>query len=226
MVIGFSIIYHLKKMYDLISFFLYPLIQLYKYLFLILFNLIGKSDISIIVMSFISSSLLLPLLQIARRLEGNISLKIADVNASIKALPTDLKGEDRFIEIEQIYKKFSFHPIENIKTGMSFIIILPFFLSAFLFFQENLFLFKNTGLLIHDLSVSDGLFFGSNILPVLIFMVNFLDASYKYKDSISIKHTYLLTSLVICMLIYNMPLCMTLYWATNSTFSFLGNFKS
>ena len=50
--------------------------------------------------------------------------------------------------------------------------------------------------------------------------------SYKYKDSISIKRTYLLTSLVICMLIYNMPLCMTLYWATNSTFSFLGNFKS
>lgn len=177
-------------------------------------------------MSIMSSFMLLPLLKIAKVSEEKISKKILKVNSAVNAIPSELKGEDKFIELERIYKQFSYHPIENIKMGASFFYIIPFFLSAFLFFQDNLILFKNTGLFIQDLSVSDELLFGLNIVPFLIFLVNLFDARYKYKDLNSMRRTYLLTSFIICMLIYNMPLCMTIYWATNSIFSFLGNFKS
>lgn len=213
-------------MYDFISFFLYPLIEIYKFFFNLLYSIINYSDISIIFLSITSSFLLLPLLKIAKVSEEKVSKKILKVNNAVSKLPSGLRGEDKFIELERIYKEFSYHPIENIKMGASFLFIVPFFLATFLFFQENLILFKDTGLLIYDLSVSDQLLFGLNVLPIFIFLVNFIDARYKYKHLISMQRTYLLTSLVICMLIYNMPLCMTLYWATNSMFSFLGNFKS
>ena len=213
-------------MYDFISFFLYPLIEIYKFFFNLFYSVINYSDISIISLSITSSFLLLPLLKLAKVSEEKISKKILKVKVALSTLPNELRGEDKFKELERIYQQFSYHPIENIKMGASFFFIVPFFLAVFLFFQENLILFKDTGLLIHDLSVSDQLLFGLNFLPVFIFLVNYIDARYKYKHLISMQRTYLLTSLVICMLIYNMPLCMTLYWATNSVFSFLGNFKS
>jgi len=213
-------------MYDFLGFFLFPLIEIYKFFFSILYSLFNYSDISIIFLSIASSFLLLPLLKLAKVSEEKISEKILQVNTAVNALPSELRGEDKFIELERIYKQFSYHPIENIKMGASFFLILPFFIAAFLFFQENLILFKDSGLLIKDLSVSDKLLFGFNVIPILIFLVNFFDARYKYKHLRSMQNTYLLASLVICTLIYNMPLCMTLYWATNSISSFLGNFKS
>lgn len=212
-------------MYDFFSYFLSPLIQLYKLIHSFIFSLITFSDISVILLSIASFILLIPLLRRARVSENKFSEKIAKVNYSLESVPTDLKGELRFNRIEQIYRDHSYHPIENIKMGLSFIVILPFFVSAYIFFQQNLDIFQNQGFFFQDLSSPDNLILGFNILPLVIFLINLIDANFKYKQQKSMKSSYLLTSFLICFLIYNMPLCMTLYWATNSILSFSSNFK-
>ena len=210
-------------MYELILFCLFPLIELNNLLFNLFYSITGFSDIAVILLSITISMLLMPLLKFAKITEEKFSLKLSFVNEDINKLPAGLKGEHRFKEIEKIYNKFSYHPIENIKSGMTFIYLLPFFLSIFLFFQENVDGFYNTGLFIKDLSKSDGFLSGINIVPILIFIINVIDSRFRYQDTNNIKNIYLLTSLMICILIYNLPLCMTLYWATSSIISLTGS---
>jgi len=69
------------------------------------------------------------------------------------------------------------------------------------------------------LSGPDELLFGFNIIPMMIFAVNCLDARYKYYETNSGKTSYIVLSLMISVLIYGMPSCLTLYWLTSSTFS-------
>jgi membrane protein insertase Oxa1/YidC/SpoIIIJ len=88
-----------------------------------------------------------------------------------------------------------------------------------LFFLSNISIFDVNAFYIINLSQPDKLLGALNLLPILIFITNYIDSSYRYYEIKSGQKKYLAISFFICVLIYNMPSCMTLYWLTSSIFS-------
>ena len=160
----------------------------------------------------------------ARVYEDNASFKINHIQEKVKKIPSTFNGEKRFRAIEEIYNKNNFHPIQNIYTGISFYIILPILISAYLFFLNNIIIFDVDVFNIINLSQPDKLLGTLNLLPILIYVTNYIDSSYRYYEIKTGQKTYLAISFFVCILIYNMPSCMTLYWLTSSIFSFFINF--
>tara|TARA_B100001287_G_scaffold86010_1_gene71869 strand:- start:7967 stop:8617 length:651 start_codon:yes stop_codon:yes gene_type:complete len=208
-------------MYDFLESILYPFIFLIEKYFFFVNSFTVNPLASIVVTSLSISIIFFPILRIAKKFEDKKSIKAFAVEEKVKSLPNTLKGEVRFREIEKIYLENNFHPIQNVYKGTSFYLILPIFISAYLFFLNNINFFDIDMFGILNLSKPDKILFGFNLLPLLIFVINFLDSNYRNSGKLSGQKTYLVISFIICLLIYNMPSSMTLYWLTNSIFSLL-----
>ena len=206
-------------MNDLLSLALSPLIYLVDICYFFILGLIKSYGLSIIILSLSLSFALIPLLKQARKKENEITKKIQYVNSQVLKNTNTLKGEDKFLVTEEIYKKNNYHPIHNLQTGLSFFILLPIFLSAFLFFNINIEKFDTIFLNSINLSQPDKLLFNLNVIPILIFFINYIDSQYRFNEKNSGQKSYLFLSLIICFLIYSMPSCLTIYWLTSSLFS-------
>jgi len=210
-------------MYDFLGSILYPIIFLIEKYFFLINSFIVNPLASIVVMSLSISIIFFPILKVVRRFEDKKNIKAFAVEKKVKSLPNTLKGEARFREIEKIYLENHYHPIQNVYKGTSFYIILPIFISTYLFFLNNINFFDMNIFGVLNLSKPDKILFGFNLLPLLIFIINFLDSNYRNSGKLSGQKTYLAISFIICLLIYNMPSSMTVYWLTNSIFSLLIN---
>ena len=212
-------------MYDFLEKILSPFIYIIKNYYLLIDSLLNFPAISIVITSLSISIFLIPILRAARAYEDNASIKINHIQEKLKKIPPTYNGEKRFRAIEEIYNKNNFHPIQNIYTGISFYIILPILISAYLFFLNNIIIFDVDVFNVINLSQPDKLLGTLNLLPILIFITNYIDSSYRYYEIKSGQNTYLAISFFVCILIYNMPSCMTLYWLTSSIFSLLINLR-
>lgn len=210
-------------MYDFLDKILSPFVYLIKNYYILINSILNFPIVSIVITSLSISIFLIPILRIARTYEDNASIKIGHIQEKIKKISPTINGEERFRAIEEIYKKNNFHPIQNIYTGISFYMILPVLISAYIFFLNNIIIFDVDVFNIINLSQPDKLLGTLNLLPILIFIANYIDSSYRYYEVKSGQNTYLMISFFICILIYNMPSCMTIYWLTSSIFSLLVN---
>jgi membrane protein insertase Oxa1/YidC/SpoIIIJ len=196
-----------------------PIIYLIESYYFLLVNILNSMGLSIMITSLTASIILIPILKIARKKENDVNKKIFNINCEVQEKTSHLNGEEKFFATDAIYKQHQFHPIQNILTGLSFFIVLPVLLSAFIFMNSNLAVMDTTFMNYINLSKPDSLFFGLNIIPLMIFITNYFDARYKYSKRDAGQRTYLILSFVVCMLIYSMPSCLTLYWLTSSLFS-------
>jgi membrane protein insertase Oxa1/YidC/SpoIIIJ len=206
-------------MYELLALALSPLIYLIDSYYFLIFGVIDSKGLSIIILSLSLSSALIPLLNRARKKEHEFNQKLRHVNNEILKNTINLKGEDKFLVTEEIYKTNNYHPIHNLQTGLSFFVLLPILLSAFLFFNINIDKFDTSFLSSIYLSQPDKLLFDFNAIPVLIFFTNYIDSRYRFNAHNSGQNGYLFLSLIICFLIYDMSSCLTIYWLTSSLFS-------
>ena len=125
-------------MYDFLEKILSPFIYIIKNYYLLIDSLLNFPAISIVITCLSISIFLIPILRVARVYEDNASIKINHIQEKLKKIPPTYKGEKRFRAIEEIYNKNNFHPIQNIYTGVSFYIILPILISAYLFFLNKI----------------------------------------------------------------------------------------
>ena len=207
-------------MYDFFISLFWPLIYLFDSYYGFLFRQTNSEFISIIILSLSSSILMIPFYRLGLREETKINKVIAEVNDKVSKLPNNLKGEDRFIQIEKIYNSYNYHPIHNLRTGASFFFILPLLLSAYFFFSYSL---ASSGYTYFDnefLSKPDSLFWGINIFPVLMIIINIFDLLiFNSKRATQPRNRYLFLSFFIFILIYEMPACLTIFWLINTLFS-------
>jgi membrane protein insertase Oxa1/YidC/SpoIIIJ len=212
-------------MYEFLGIILKPIIFVIERYYFLVDSILNLPAFSIILTSLSISCVMIPILKFARQYEDKINVKISFIEEQINKIPSKYKGEKKFRATEEIYRKNKFHPIQNIFKGFSLFLLLPILISAYIFFQGNLSAFEVEFLVIKSLAQPDSLLFGVNFLPILIFCINFLDSKFRYVEAVSGKNLYLFISLIVCVLIYNMPSCMTLYWFTSSTFSLLFNIQ-
>jgi YidC/Oxa1 family membrane protein insertase len=156
-----------------------------------------------------------------QQLERNIQKKLAGKTAVIKKCFT---GDERYFILSMFYRENNYHPVYSLRSSLSLLIQIPFFIAAYSFLINLDSLAGNSFLFLHDLSQPDRLFivsgFSVNILPFIMTLIN-LAASIIYGGNLTTREKVqlYLTPLVFLLLLYNSPSALVLYWTMNNVFS-------
>jgi YidC/Oxa1 family membrane protein insertase len=209
---------------------IYPIKLLIECIFAILSVSIFKENIgiSIVGLSLAVNILCLPLYAKAEHLqdfERNIQKKMARRIESIKRC---FKGDERYMVLSMYYRENNYHPIMALRSSLSLLLQIPFFIAAYSFLS-HLDVLKGKSLsIINDLSTPDALLTiahsSINLLPVIMTIINII-AGIIYSRGFPKKEKIQLyvMSLLFLLLLYNSPSALVLYWTMNNVFSLVKN---
>jgi len=188
-------------------------------------SFIPSTGISILLLSLTFSIIALPLQNKFKKIELRINNKIKLIDIDVKKIDKKLKGEERFLAIDRIYKKNNYHPIHSMGAGASFFVLIPIFISSILMLTQNEALESVSFLLISDLSHPDKLFFNINILPIIMFVITFIDSRLRFKNNFNAQLRFSIISVIMLFLVYALPAGVVLYWIGNNIFSLIISIK-
>jgi YidC/Oxa1 family membrane protein insertase len=184
--------------------------------------------LAIIGISFLVSLLCLPLYakaEILQSKEREIQKSMAKRIVSIKR---NFSGDEKYLILSMYYRENHYHPIMALRSAISLLIQIPFFIAAYSFLSHFELLKGVPFLIIHDLSSPDRLFslgnFTINLLPVFMTLIN-IAASFIYSKGFLPRERaqLFIMAFVFLILLYNSPAALVIYWTCNNIFSLLKN---
>lgn len=216
----------LNFLFDL---FIFPIYAIIEFLYQNVYVLSSHyAFICIFAVSFFVNLICLPMYnraEIYQREERDIQKKLS---AKVKSIKKNFKGDERFLLLSTYYRQNNYHPIMALRSSLSLLIQIPFFIAAYMFFsQPEIYGAMSVGI-IKNLAQPDKLLnlFGCsiNLLPILMTVINIISAEI-YAKGIPAKeriqmHTL---ALVFLFLLYNSPSGLVIYWTLNNCFSLLKN---
>lgn len=210
------------------SIFLNPFVKIIETIFLWNVNIFENLGFSLVILSLVISILLLPLYYIAEKIERKEKLIQKQMEPKINELKSVYKGYELHLYIKNVHRLNKYRPIYSIRSLLSLLIQIPFFLAAYSFLSSYVG-FEGVSLLrIANLANPDSLIkIGKttiNLLPFLMTAFN-LAAGYVYsKDSKdSEKITIILIAALFLIVLYNSPASLLIYWTFNNVFSLIKN---
>jgi YidC/Oxa1 family membrane protein insertase len=220
----------LNVFFDII---VYPIRLFLECVYAVLYLSIFKNNIlvSLAGLSLTVNILCLPLYAKAEQLqkiERGIQKKLSHKAASIKK---HFFGDERYLMLSMYYRENHYHPIMALRSSLSLLIQIPFFIAAYSFLVHLDSLSGKSLFFIPNLAAPDSFFklrgFSVNILPIIMTIIN-LAASYIYAKEFSIKEKIQLYGMaaVFLVLLYNSPSALVLYWTMNNIFSLGKNILS
>ena len=202
-----------------------PFVYLIERGFSLYLSATGSPGVAILLTSATFSLAIFPLQRWSRRFETRVNDRHEMVQAEVARLDRSLRGESRFNEIEKIYRRHGYHPIQSIALGISFFISVPFLIASVLLFHESTIVAGQGFLFIDDLANPDhSLRFGghhANLLPLFLFVFTFFDAWLRYKDNRTVRRRFIVISCLLTLLVYQMPASLLIYWIGANAMSFL-----
>lgn len=208
--------------------FIYPIELLIETVFLLTDRIFDNYGLSIAAVSLAVSFLSLPLYVIAERWqqkERDIQTRFKPEIDEIKAV---FKGDERYMILSTFYRQNHYHPVMALRSSISLMIQVPFFIAAYSFLS-NLELLKGAEFWIfRDLGAPDRLFsigsFPVNVLPIAMTLIN-IAASAVYVKGFMLKEKMQLYGMaaLFLVLLYNSPSGLVLYWTLNNVFSLFKN---
>lgn len=208
--------------------FIYPIELLIELVFQLSYKLWDNCGISLAAVSLAVSILSLPLYIIAERWqqkERDIQKAFKPEIDEIKAV---FKGDERYMILSTFYRQNHYHPVMALRSSISLMIQVPFFIAAYVFLS-NLELLKGQSLwFIKDLGAPDQLFsiggFPINVLPIAMTVINII-ASAVYVKGFDFKEKLQLYGMagLFLVLLYNSPAGLVFYWTLNNVFSLCKN---
>ena len=209
--------------------FIFPVEQLIELAYLFIYRVFNNPAVSLLGVSFTVSVLTLPLYFMAekhQRAEQDMQKHMKPEVDNIKAV---FSGDERFMRLSVFYRQNKYHPLSSLRSSISLIIQIPFFIAAY-HFISNLEVIKNISFgPIDDLSRPDSLImikgFTVNILPIVMTIISCAAAGI-YTKGFSIKDKIQLYGMaaIFLLLLYNSPSGLVLYWTGNNLFSLIKNF--
>lgn len=201
-----------------------PLVWLMAYAMAFFEGIFHSIGFSAITLGFFFSGILLPLRRWLEMREKVLRNKINNIKKDVDSLSVTLKGEERFHATEKIYENYGFHPIQAIRLGGSFFVMIPILIAAIFLFADGKILTNESFWIIQDLSRPDNILFGINGLPILLLIINLVDVEIFLKNDSSSKTRFAIIALIVFALVYNMPAGIVLYWIGANLFSLCSRF--
>ena len=212
----------------LYTFVISPLELLFEVLFSISNRLTGNAGLSIIVLSIAINFLVLPLYKRADELQAEERDIQAKMAYRIKRTKQTFKGNERFYMIQEYYRINHYKPVYALKSSVSLLLQIPFFIAAYRFLSALQCLQGMQFLFIHDLGKEDAMFmigsFPVNVLPILMTLINIVSgAVYTKGHPIKSKLQVFGIALFFLVLLYHSPSGLVFYWLLNNVFSLVKN---
>lgn len=178
--------------------------------------------------------LALPLYNVAdsiKEKERAVQLKL---QAQADRIKKAFKGDERFMMMQTMYRQNHYHPFYSLKSSLSILIEIPFFIAAYHYLSHNEILqatnitIQNTSPLTLNFGSPDHAFnvcgFYINVLPVLMTLINVVSSMIYSKGAPKKELVQLYgLSLVFLALLYNSPSGLVIYWICNNIFSLFKN---
>ena len=202
----------------------YPLELLIEFIFTVFTRGFSNIGIAIAGISIAINMLTLPLYILADNMqkeERNIRVRLKPGIDKIKAV---FKGDEQYMMLSTFYKQNHYHPAYALRSSLSLIIQVPFFIAAYNFLMHLELLQGLSFFFIPDLGKPDGLLtIGSlslNLLPILMTVIN-ITAGAIYSKGFPLRdkmQIYLMATLFL-VLLYTSPAGLVFYWTLNNLFS-------
>jgi YidC/Oxa1 family membrane protein insertase len=208
--------------------FIYPVETVIELAYLFAWRVFHDIPPAIVGVSVIVSVLTLPLTDIVdrqQRIERDIQKRMKPAVDTIRAA---FRGDERYMMLATYYRQNHYHPVYALRSSLSLIIQIPFFIAAyhFLSYPEKLngvsfwfiknFAEPDRGAVIGGIAV--------NILPLVMTVINCVSAAVHARNfSFREKAQLYGMAVVFLVLLYNSPAGIVLYWTCNNLFSLIKN---
>ena len=156
----------------------------------------------------------LPLYNIADKLQEKERNTKKKLEYRIQKIKKAFKGDERFMMINEYYRQNNYKPIYALRSALSILIEIPFFIAAYHYLSNcqalkdaSFWIFKNLGEPDNLLSFTfNGKFVPVNVLPILMTVINFVSGAIYTKDStLSEKVQLYAVALIFLVLLYMSP---------------------
>ena len=195
------------------------------------FDFIGMAG-CILFVSLAVNFLALPLYNIADKLQERERETQKKLSPWVTHIKKNFKGDEKFMMIQEFYRQNGYHPLYALRSSLSILIEIPFFIAAYNFLSHCSTLHGTAFWFIKDLGNPDHLFsiaignfsFKVNVLPILMTLINFISGDIYLKGtSFREKLQLYFLALIFLVLLYDSPSGLVLYWILNNIFSLLKN---
>ncbi|MBI9094573.1 MAG: membrane protein insertase YidC [Sphaerochaeta sp.] len=207
---------------------IYPLELLVEFIFTFFYKGFSSFGLAIVGVSIAINVLALPLYLIADKLQKTERDKRMKLQPGITRIKSTFKGDEQFMLLSTYYRQNHYHPMYVLRSSVSLLIQIPFFIAAF-HFLSNFELLQGVGFLfIKDLGKPDNLLvvngIGINLLPIVMTFINVVaGAIYTKGFPLREKVQLYAMALLFLALLYTSPAGLVLYWTLNNIFSLVKN---
>lgn len=206
----------------------YPIEMLVEFVYFFFYKGFDNPGLSIAAISVVITLLTLPLYNIAELLQKKERDVRISLEPGITRIKTAFKGDEQYMILSTFYKQHNYHPAYVLRSSVSLLIQVPFFLAAYHFLSHLELLHGQSFFFIPNLGAPDGfLSIGSvtiNVLPLLMTFINCI-AGAIYTKGFPLRDKVQLYGMagLFLLLLYQSPAGLVLYWTLNNIFSLIKN---
>lgn len=181
--------------------------------------------------SLLINFLALPLYNVADSIKERERLVQLRLQKQADRIKKAFKGDERFMMMQTMYRQNHYHPFYSLRSSLSILIEIPFFIAAYHYLSHNEILQTadiTLGFLHLNLGEADHAFRAGpvfvNVLPLLMTLINVVSSLvYAFNAPRKEKIQLYVLSLVFLVLLYESPSGLVLYWICNNLFSLCKN---
>ena len=205
-----------------------PLELAFEFLFSVAYKLTHNLGLSIFVLSMVVNILVLPLYNRADELQEEEREKQKSMDKWIRHIKKTFTGDEKMMMLQTYYRQNDYNPIFVLKSSVSLLLQIPFFIAAYNFLSELTLLKGASFGPIANLGAEDAMFmigsFPINVLPILMTVINIVSGAIYTKGSpVKLKLQLYGVALVFLLLLYRSPSGLVFYWTLNNVFSLCKN---
>jgi len=215
----------LTALYDIT---IYPIELLVNYVYAFFFRFTDSHGLAIVGISIAITILSFPLYNIAEKIQQSERDVRKRLQGGVDRIKAVFSGDEQYMILNTYYKQHNYHPSYALRSSVSLLIQVPFFMAAY-FFLSNLASLQGVPFLfINDLGQPDGLLniggLTLNFLPIAMTVINIV-AGLIYTKGFLIREKVQLfgMALLFLVLLYTSPAGLVLYWTLNNVFSLIKN---
>lgn len=207
---------------------IYPLELILEFFFIFFDKSFDNLGLAIVGLSFVVSFLTLPLYHVAESMQKKEREQRQALAPGIERIKSAFKGDEQYMMLTTFYRQNHYHPLYALRSSLSLVIQVPFFIAAYHFLSHMEQLKRASFFFIPSLGSPDGLLslggVAINLLPLLMTAIN-IAAGIIYTKGFPVRdkvQLYAMAALFL-VLLYSSPAGLVLYWTLNNLFSLAKN---
>jgi YidC/Oxa1 family membrane protein insertase len=206
----------------------YPIELLVELLFVFFYKAFDSTGFAIAGISLMISLLSLPLYHIADQLQKKERDMRIQLQSGIQRIKSTFKGDEQYMILSTFYRQHHYHPAYALRSSISLLIQVPFFIAAYHFLSSLPHLQGESFLFIKDLGQPDQMFmvgpYSVNVLPLVMTLIN-ISAGVIYTRGYPLRDKVQLYGMagLFLLLLYQSPAGLVFYWTLNNVFSLVKN---